>query len=407
MPASLNDTPSGERVHIGLFGCRNAGKSSLINALTGQNLAIVSDLKGTTTDPVSKAMEILPLGPVLITDTPGLDDDSILGQKRIEKALVVLRSTDIALLVVDASIGMNDADKTILKEIRARKLPYLIIYNKADLVKNLTIPEEDKGHIMVVSAARYEGITELKDRLATMAGKDIVEKPLLGDLLKPGDLVVLVVPIDESAPKGRLILPQQRTIRECLDYHATSLVTQVEELPEVIRLYKDRIRMVITDSQAFAKVSKIVPQDVLLTSFSIIFARFKGQLDSFIEGALALKELKDTDTVLISEGCTHHRQCNDIGTVKMPNWIRTFSGANPQFDFTSGKGFPDDLTPYRLVVHCGACMLNPQEVKYRQHKAALDSVPMTNYGIAIAYMNGILPRVLSPFPELVKRVVSE
>ena len=404
MPASLNDTPASERVHIGLFGCRNAGKSSLINALTGQNLAIVSDYKGTTTDPVSKAMEILPLGPVLITDTPGLDDDSLLGEKRIEKARLVLRSTDIALLVVDASIGMSAADKTILAEIRSRSLPYLIIYNKVDLVRNLSVPEQDKDHIMVVSAVRHEGITELKDRLAAMAGKDKVEKPLLGDLLSPGDLVVLVVPIDESAPKGRLILPQQRTIRECLDYHASSLVVQVEELPAVITLYKDRIRMVITDSQAFAAVSRIVPEDVPLTSFSIIFARFKGQLEPFIAGAMTLKNITDGDTILISEGCTHHRQCNDIGTVKMPNWIRRFSGASPHFDFTSGKGFPDDLTPYRLVVHCGACMLNPQEVLYRQHKAALDNVPMTNYGIAIAYMHGILPRVLSPFPELAEKL---
>jgi [FeFe] hydrogenase H-cluster maturation GTPase HydF len=402
MPASLNETPSGERVHIGLFGCRNAGKSSLINALTGQNLAIVSDYKGTTTDPVSKAMEILPLGPVLITDTPGLDDDSALGAQRIEKARGVLRSTDIVLLVIDASTGMTGYDQEILREIKARRLPYLLVFNKLDLVRDvsLKLPAEEESHLMLVSALRNEGIIELKNRLAAMAGKDRHKQPLLGDLLQPHDLIILVVPIDESAPKGRLILPQQQVIREILDNHATALVLQPEELPGAITAYGEKIRLVITDSQAFARVSKMVPPSIELTSFSILFARYKGELRPFIEGALFLGKLKDTDRVLISEGCTHHRQCNDIGTVKMPGWIRNFSGVQPQFDFTSGKGFPEDLSPYALIVHCGACMLNPQEVSYRQQKARESSVPMTNYGIAIAYMNGILKRVLSPFPKL-------
>ena len=346
MASSLNETPAAERVHIGLFGCRNAGKSSLINALTGQDLSIVSDFKGTTTDPVSKAMEILPLGPVLITDTPGLDDEGALGEKRVEKARFVLRSTDIALLVVDAALGLSEADQRLLKEIKERKVPYLLIVNKIDIYSAPLLPHAEKDHLLFVSAQTHEGITELKERLSRMNPTAKAQRPLLGDLLAPGDLVVLVVPIDESAPKARLILPQQQTIREILDFHGRA----------------------------------------------------------FIEGANELKRLKEGDRVLISEGCTHHRQCNDIGTVKMPDWIRRFSRKTPEFSFTSGKGFPDDLSSFSLIVHCGACMLNPQEVSYRQQLAKTENIPMTNYGIAIAYMNGILRRVLSPFPELVKKV---
>ena len=399
MPASLNDTPSSERVHIGLFGCRNAGKSSLINALTGQNLAIVSDYKGTTTDPVSKAMEILPLGPVLITDTPGLDDDSLLGEKRIEKARLVLRSTDIALLVVDASIGMSAADKTILAEIRSRSLPYLIIYNKVDLVRNLSVPEQDKDHIMVVSAVRHEGITELKDRLAAMAGKDKVEKPLLGDLLSPGDLVVLVVPIDESAPKGRLILPQQMMIRGILDADGIPVCVKQDRLKETLeRLGTDPVtgrspaELVITDSQVFEEVAQIVPRSIPLTSFSILMARYKGFLDAAVSGVKMIDRLKDGDRILISEGCTHHRQCGDIGTVKLPAWIRKRTGADITFETSSGGSFPEDLSRFAMVIHCGGCMLNEREMRFRMKCAADQGIPFTNYGTAIAYMKGILDR---------------
>lgn len=403
MPASLNSTPSSERVHIGLFGCRNAGKSSLINAITGQDLAIVSDYKGTTTDPVSKAMEILPLGPVLLTDTPGMDDDSDLGQSRIEKARLVLRSTDIALLVVDAQAGLSSFDEKLLTEIRDRKIPYLVVFNKGDLVPGFVPPKEVADHAMVVSAAQNTNIWELKERLSKALGKD-KQKPILNDLLEPNALVVLVVPCDESAPKGRLILPQQQVIRELLDFHHKAIVVQPQELPSVIDLLGTKISLVVTDSQAFHIVNQMVPPEIRLTSFSILFARYKGQLGPYLEGAAELKKLQDGDKVLISEGCTHHRQCNDIGTVKLPNWIRKFSGAQPAFSTSSGKGFPDDLTPFKLVVHCGACMLNAQEVAYRQQSAHNQHVPMTNYGIAIAYMNGILPRVLAPFPDFAKKL---
>lgn len=403
MPASLNSTPSSERVHIGLFGCRNAGKSSLINAITGQDLAIVSDYKGTTTDPVSKAMEILLLGPVLLTDTPGMDDDSDLGQSRIEKARLVLRSTDIALLVVDAQAGLSPFDEKLLTEIRDRKIPYLVVFNKGDLVPGFVPPKDVADHAMVVSAAKNTNIWELKERLSKALGKD-KQKPILNDLLEPNALVVLVVPCDESAPKGRLILPQQQVIRELLDFHHKAIVVQPQELPSVIDLLGTKISLVVTDSQAFHIVNQMVPPEIRLTSFSILFARYKGQLGPYLEGAAELKRLKDGDKVLISEGCTHHRQCNDIGTVKLPNWIRKFSGAQPDFSTSSGKGFPDDLTPFKLVVHCGACMLNAQEVAYRQQSAHNQHVPMTNYGIAIAYMNGILPRVLAPFPGMVEKL---
>lgn len=403
MPASLNSTPSSERVHIGLFGCRNAGKSSLINAITGQDLAIVSDYKGTTTDPVSKAMEILPLGPVLLTDTPGMDDDSDLGQSRIEKARLVLRSTDIALLVVDAQAGLSPFDEKLLTEIRDRKIPYLVVFNKGDLVPGFVPPKDVADHAMVVSAAKNTNIWELKERLSKALGKD-KQKPILNDLLEPNALVVLVVPCDESAPKGRLILPQQQVIRELLDFHHKAIVVQPQELPSIIDLLGTKISLVVTDSQAFHIVNQMVPPEIRLTSFSILFARYKGQLGPYLEGAAELKRLKDGDKVLISEGCTHHRQCNDIGTVKLPNWIRKFSGAQPDFSTSSGKGFPDDLTPFKLVVHCGACMLNAQEVAYRQQAAHNQHVPMTNYGIAIAYMNGILPRVLAPFPGMVEKL---
>jgi len=402
MPASLNATPSGERTHIGLFGCRNAGKSSLINAITGQDLAIVSDYKGTTTDPVSKAMEILPLGPVLLTDTPGMDDDTDLGQSRIEKARLVLRSTDIALLVVDAATGMNDFDRKLLQEIQDRKIPYLVVFNKCDLVPSFTLPEDLKGHSMLVSAQAGTRIWELKERISRALGKEEVKKPLLLDLLEPNALVVLVVPCDESAPKGRLILPQQQTIRELLDGHCSALVVQPQELPAMIRLLGKKISLVVTDSQAFHTVSQMVPPEIRLTSFSILFARYKGQLAPFLEGALKLKDLKDGDPVLISEGCTHHRQCNDIGTVKLPGWLTRYTGAQLTFETSSGTGFPEDLSGFAAIVHCGGCMLSAREMRYRM-KCALDqNIPFTNYGVAIACMNGILPRSLAPFPALLR-----
>ena len=397
MPASLNATPSGERTHIGLFGCRNAGKSSLINAITGQDLAIVSDYKGTTTDPVSKAMEILPLGPVLLTDTPGMDDDTDLGQSRIEKARLVLRSTDIALLVVDAATGMNDFDRKLLQEIRDRKIPYLVVFNKCDLVPSFTLPEDLKDHSMLVSAQAGTRIWELKERISRALGKEEVKKPLLLDLLEPNALVVLVVPCDESAPKGRLILPQQQTIRELLDGHCSALVVQPQELPAMIRLLGKKISLVVTDSQAFHTVSQMVPPEIRLTSFSILFARYKGQLAPFLEGALKLKDLKDGDPVLISEGCTHHRQCNDIGTVKLPNWIRKYSGSRPDFHYSSGKGFPDDLSSFKLVIHCGACMFNRKYVLNRIAHARAQHIPMTNYGVAIACLSGILDKIIIPW----------
>ena len=404
MASSLNETPAAERVHIGLFGCRNAGKSSLINALTGQDLSIVSDFKGTTTDPVSKAMEILPLGPVLITDTPGLDDEGALGEKRVKKARFVLRSTDIALLVVDAALGLSEADQRLLKEFKERKVPYLLIVNKIDIYSAPLLPQAEKDHLLFVSAQTHEGITELKERLSRMNPTAKAQRPLLGDLLAPGDLVVLVVPIDESAPKARLILPQQQTIREILDFHGRAIVVQPDELPSTVKAFHDSIRLVITDSQAFSTVKDMVPEDVPLTSFSILFARYKGELEAFIEGANELKRLKEGDRVLISEGCTHHRQCDDIGTVKLPRWIRNYTGKDLEFEYSSGREFPEDVTKYSLIVNCGGCMLNEREMRYRQ-KCALDQeIPITNYGIAIAYMQGILKRCVEMFPDVRKEL---
>ncbi len=403
MPAPLNDTPSGERTHVGLFGCRNAGKSSLINALTGQSLAIVSACKGTTTDPVSKAMELLPLGPVLLTDTPGMDDFSPLGEARIEKARQVLRHTDIALLVVDAACGASSFDQRLLREIQQRKIPYLVVYNKIDLAPGFILPEEVQEHAMMVSALKGTGIETLKEKMAHLL-VHTKAKPLVTDLVPEHALVVLVVPCDGSAPKGRLILPQQQTIRELLDAHCQVVAVQVEELPRMIHMVSTQISLVVTDSQVFGKVSQIVPPHIPLTSFSILFARYKGQLEAFVEGAIALKSLADNAPVLISEGCTHHRQCADIGTVKLPLWIRKFTGAEPAFSFTSGNTFPSTLTRYKLIIHCGGCMLNAQEMHYRQQLAQEEHIPMTNYGIAIAYMHGILPRVLEPFPHILEKL---
>lgn len=399
----LNSTPSAQRVHIGIFGKRNAGKSSIINALTGQSLAIVSDVPGTTTDPVLKAMELLPLGPVVMIDTPGLDDEGGLGQLRIQKAYQILNKTDIALLVIDASVGMTKEDSAILEKIQQKGIPYIVVRNKADLSVQ-SAAAGPAAESIEVSARTGQNIYELKERIARLVPQEDMTLKLVGDLLHPQDVVVLVVPIDSAAPKGRLILPQQQTIRDILEAGAVSVVTRETELKSTLASLGKKPRMVITDSQAFKKVSAETPEDILLTSFSILFARYKGNLFSTVQGARKLNSLQDADKVLISEGCTHHRQCGDIGTEKLPRWIRNFTGKELKFVFTSGTEFPEDLSPYSLVIHCGGCMLNEREMKYRLGCARDQEVPMTNYGIAIAYMNGILERALKPFPEFAVKV---
>lgn len=392
---TMNATPSGNRTHIGIFGRRNAGKSSLINALTGQKLAIVSDIKGTTTDPVSKAMELLPLGPVVMIDTPGLDDEGELGAKRIEKAMQVLRKTDIALLVADAAEGLDESDRALLERIRAMQLPYLVVYNKCD---EADCPVEDAQHSVCVSALTGRGIHELKERIAHLTPEGS-EKKLLGDLLSPGDVVVLVVPVDESAPKGRIILPQQQALRDVLDAHATAVVCQDTDLKRTLEGLGAKPRMVVTDSQAFASVSRDTPRDVPLTSFSILMARYKGYLDAALRAMPEVESLADGDTVLIAEGCTHHRQCNDIGTVKIPRWLRAHSGKDIAIKTCSGTEFPDDLSPFKLVIHCGGCMLNEREVLYRMREAERQGVPFINYGLLIAHMQGILERAIEVLPK--------
>ena len=401
----MNQTPSSERVHIGLFGKRNAGKSSVINAVTNQDIAIVSAVRGTTTDPVYKSMELLPLGPVMLIDTPGLDDEGELGALRVQKGLDVLRKTDIALLIVDGTAGMSPEDERLEEELKKRGLPYLVVFNKWDLVQEKSAGEENSGaepedeRYIRVSARTGEGIQELKERLARMvpAGK---EKRLVGDLLEPQDLVVLVVPIDKAAPKGRLILPQQQTIRDVLESGAVSVVVREKELKETLKKLGTKPKLVITDSQVFGLVDRDTPEDILLTSFSILFARYKGNLAQAVRGAGALESLRDGDKILISEGCTHHRQCDDIGTVKLPRWIENYTGKKPEFVFTSGTGFERNLKEYHMIVHCGGCMLNEQEMQYRLKMAENQGVPMTNYGILIAYMKGILERSLQPFPDM-------
>ena len=390
---SLNDTPMANRIHIGIFGRRNAGKSSIINAMTGQSLAIVSDVAGTTTDPVLKAMELLPLGPVVIIDTPGLDDVGELGLMRVQKAYQILNKTDIAVVVIDGSAGMTEQDEQILERIKAKNIPYVIVKNKSDLYE---AAEETEENIISVSAATGKNIYELKEMLGRLAPKEDTNRVIVRDILQQGDFVVLVVPIDSAAPKGRLILPQQQTIRDILEAGAVPVVTRDTELADTLKNLGRNPRLVITDSQVFGKVSKIVPADVELTSFSILMARFKGDLEANVKGARALEILKDGDKVLISEGCTHHRQCEDIGTVKMPRWIQEYTGKQLEFQFTSGTEFPVDLSEYVLIVHCGGCTLNEREMKYRLKCAEDQNIPMTNYGICIAYMNGILERSIQP-----------
>lgn len=394
---SLNDMVSAERLHISFFGMRNAGKSSLVNAVTGQQLAVVSEVKGTTTDPVKKAMELLPLGPVVIIDTPGLDDEGELGRLRVQKAMQVLSSTDIAVLVVDAAIGLRELDRSLVACFRERKIPYITVYNKADLVCER---QPLVKHEIYASAVTGENIYALKEKLGAFAKQLQNPKHMVADLLSEGDVVVLVTPIDESAPKGRLILPQQMAVREVLDAHAVAVTCQDTELPRTLESLAVRPKMVITDSQAFERVSADTPVDIPLTSFSILMARYKGDLPTLAAGASALSHLKDGDKVLISEGCTHHRQCNDIGTVKMPAWIERFCKAKPKLTFTSGGEFPEDLSPYSLIVHCGGCMLTETAMKHRIETAISAGVPIVNYGIAIAQMHGILKRSVQMFPDI-------
>ncbi len=393
---SLNDTVSAERIHISFFGRRNAGKSSLVNAFTGQELSVVSDVPGTTTDPVKKAMELLPLGPVLITDTAGFDDEGAIGEKRVEKTLQTLRSTDIAVLVIDAQLGKSDTDDELIKLFEDKNIPYITVYNKSDLIPGKAHEGENE---IFVSAESGENVNALKEKIGALCKKS-EPKYIIADKLSRGDTVILVIPIDESAPKGRLILPQQQTLRELLDFHCKVICVQPSELRETIGGLTEKPKVVITDSQAFGKVSEDVPRDIPLTSFSILFARYKGELAELIKGASALTKLKDGDKVLISEGCTHHRQCGDIGTVKMPAWIEKFTGKKPLYFFTSGTEFPQKLSEYSLIVHCGGCMLNEAEMKSRINAAKDSGVPIVNYGMAIALMHGILDRALEIFPEV-------
>ena len=394
---SLNDTPSANRIHIGFFGCRNAGKSSVVNAITGQELAVVSDVLGTTTDPVQKAMELLPLGPVMIIDTPGFDDVGELGEKRIQKTKQILNRTDIAVLVVDAKKGFTATDKQLLALIQEKELPYLIIYNKSDLLEK--IPKEEE-HSIYISALEKIGIRECKEKLAHQIPTEAMTLQIVGDLLCPGDLAVLVIPIDSAAPKGRLILPQQQVIRDILEAGAAAVTVRNTELARTLQKLEGNVRMVITDSQAFEEVAAIVPKEIPLTSFSILMARFKGYLETAVKGIQAVDSLKDGDRILVSEGCTHHRQCEDIGTVKLPNWLLKYTGKDLKFEWSYGREFKEDLSPYAMVIHCGGCMLNEREVKYRMKCAVDQGIPFTNYGIAIAYMKGILQRSIEPIPNL-------
>lgn len=397
---SLNDTPSGERVHIGFFGRRNSGKSSVVNAVTGQELSVVSDVKGTTTDPVTKAMELLPLGAVVIIDTPGFDDEGDLGELRVKKTKQILNRTDIAVLVIDSTVGMTETEHQLVRLFKEKDIPYIIAYNKSDIL-NKSVGSENE---ISISAVDKTNIQELKEKIAALVRTDNSGKRIVGDLINEEDVIVLVTPIDEAAPKGRIILPQQQTLRDILDAGAIAAVTKEFQLEATLKKLSSKPKMVITDSQAFAMVSKIVPEDIPLTSFSILMARYKGFLETAVAGAAAIPMLKDGDSVLISEGCTHHRQCGDIGSVKLPALLKKTTGKNLNICLTSGREFPKDLSPYSLVIHCGGCMLNEREVTYRRKTAEDQEVPFTNYGIALAYMNGILKRSLEIFPDLARKI---
>lgn len=406
----MNQTPASERVHISFFGKRNAGKSSVINAVTGQDLAIVSSVRGTTTDPVYKTMELLPLGPAMIIDTPGIDDEGELGALRVRKSYQVLNKTDIAILVVDSTTGKGEEELALIHRFHKKGIPYLVVYNKIDLLSGEEIKDlamSVRPGEVLVSAADGMNIQELKEKIATLKPEDTHKYPLLQDLIEPLDLVILVVPIDKAAPKGRLILPQQQTIRDILERGALSLVVRDTELKSTLDHFLAQgvcPKLVVTDSQAFARVSKDVPENITLTSFSILFSRYKGELETQLEGVATLSSIQDDDRILIAEGCTHHRQCGDIGTCKIPNWIRNYTGKKPVFEFTSGTEFPDDVSSYRMVVHCGGCMLNEREMKYRIACCHDQGVPITNYGLLIAQVTGILKRSLGPFPEMQKLV---
>ena len=406
----MNQTPASERVHISFFGKRNAGKSSVINAVTGQDLAIVSSVRGTTTDPVYKTMELLPLGPVMIIDTPGIDDEGELGALRVRKSYQVLNKTDIAILVVDSTTGKGEEELALIHRFHKKGIPYLVVYNKIDLLSGEEIKDlamSVRPGEVLVSAADDMNIQELKEKIATLKPEDTHKYPLIQDLIEPLDLVILVVPIDKAAPKGRLILPQQQTIRDILERGALSLVVRDTELKSTLDHFLAQgvcPKLVVTDSQAFARVSKDVPENITLTSFSILFSRYKGELETQLEGVAALSSIQDDDRILIAEGCTHHRQCGDIGTCKIPNWIRNYTGKKPVFEFTSGTEFPDDVSSYKMVVHCGGCMLNEREMKYRIACCRDQGVPITNYGLLIAQVTGILKRSLGPFPEMQKLV---
>lgn len=427
---SLNQTPAAERVHIGFFGRRNAGKSSVMNAVTGQDIAVVSEVRGTTTDPVYKSMELLPLGPVVMMDTPGIDDEGELGALRVRKSYQVLNKTDAAVLVIDGTVGVTPEDMALLERIREKKIPCVIAVNKKEAAEEAALKKtveelcrektgsggesgengksgsedsaEDTGRVICVSAATGEGIGELKELIASAARTEEPERYIVRDLLAPSDMAVLVVPIDKAAPKGRLILPQQQTIRDILEADAVSVVVKETELKNVLGQFREKPKLVITDSQAFEKVAADTPEDILLTSFSILFARYKGDLDTVVKGVTALDTAEDGDVILISEGCTHRRQCDDIGTVKLPRWIREYTGKEIRIETTSGTEFPDELTKYKMIIHCGGCMLNEREMKYRLKCAEDQGVPVTNYGIAIAFMKGILKRSVEVFPEIYK-----
>lgn len=402
----MNQTPSSERVHIGFFGRRNAGKSSVLNAITNQDLAVVSDVKGTTTDPVQKAMELLPLGPVVVIDTPGIDDEGELGALRVKKSYQVLNKVDAAVLVVDQTLGLSSEDFALIERIRQKKIPYVVVFNKFDLepasslAKDIEYLKKQNTPVQTVSTVTNLGIEELKECIAILTKTEEPKLKIVGDLIHPSDFVVLVVPIDKAAPKGRLILPQQQTIRDILEADATAIVVKEYELKDTLKHLGKKPKLVITDSQVFAKVSADTPSDIMLTSFSILFARYKSSLATVVEGVTALDTLEDGDKILISEGCTHHRQCDDIGSVKLPRWIRQYTGKDIDFVFSSGTEFPEDLSAYKLIVHCGGCMLNEREMKYRLACATDQNIPITNYGILIAYMQGILKRSLIPFPSI-------
>lgn len=406
----MNQTPASERVHISFFGKRNAGKSSVINAVTGQDLAIVSSVMGTTTDPVYKTMELLPLGPVMVIDTPGIDDEGELGALRVRKSYQVLNKTDIAILVIDSTAGKGEEELELIHRFHKKGIPYLIVYNKIDLLSTEKIKDlamSVRAGEVLVSASDGMNIQELKEKIASLKPEDTHKYPLIQDLIDPLDLVILVVPIDKAAPKGRLILPQQQTIRDILERGALSLVVRDTELKSTLDHFLAQgvcPKLVVTDSQAFAHVSKDVPENITLTSFSILFARYKGELETQLKGVTALSSIEDGDRILIAEGCTHHRQCGDIGTCKMPEWIRNYTGKKPVFEFTSGTEFPDDVSSYKMVVHCGGCMLNEREMKYRIACCQDQGVPITNYGILIAQVTGILKRSLGPFPEMQKLI---